>query len=146
MLKYSEGARNGLMVDGSLSSLISGSHIRLYSGSVPASPNDGIGSSDVLAIISVDGDGTGISFESTATGGVLRKLTAEQWNGEVLIGGVATYFRVVQPADTNGVSLSAVRIQGTIGVGGADLNLDSQTLLVGAIQTIDTCYLTMPEA
>lgn len=146
MLKYSEGLRNGLMVDGSLLSLIEGSEIRLYSGSVPPSPNDGVGASEVLCVITVDGDGTGIGFDGTASGGVLRKLDSEAWLGEVLISGSATYFRIVQPSDTDGVSFDSYRIQGTVGVGAADMNLDSQALLQGATQTIDTCYLTMPEA
>ena len=146
MLKYSEGARNGMMVGDSLSGLITGSVIRLYSGAVPPSPNDGIGSSDVLCVISVDDNGTGIGFEPTAVGGVLRKLTSQAWRGTNLMSGTATYFRIVDPADSDGVSTTAVRVQGSIGVGGADLNLDDVALILDAVQTIDTCFLTMPEA
>lgn len=147
MLKYSIGLRNGLMNVGSLSDLLTGCEIRIYEGPVPASPNDAVGVATKLCTITLDDTGAGLSFESTVTDGTLSKSFSEVWRGTCAETGVATFFRVVgDQGDSDGVSMTAYRIQGVVGVAGADMNLSNPGLTQGGVQTIDNFYLTMPES
>jgi hypothetical protein len=143
MLKYSEGLRNALMVTGPLRTLLTGGEIHIYSGPVPASPNDSIGSA--VKLVTINAAGSGVNFESTATGGTLVKSTSETWSGTAIADGAATFFRFVMPSDSEGVSSTAYRIQGTVAVAGADMNLTNPNIVTGAAQALDYFYLTMPE-
>lgn len=143
MLKYSEALRNALMVTGSLKSLIDGSEIRFYSGSAPSSPAEAI-SGTKLVTIKVGTDG--VTFEAEATGGTLVKNLSEVWSGTAAAAGTATHFRLVATADADGASPTAYRIQGSVGIAGADINVTNPTLAIGASQTLDYFYLTMPES
>ena len=146
MLRYSQGLRNALMAVDSLRGLLTGCEIRIYEGAPPPSPNDSVGAAVLLCTITLDDTGGGLGFEAVATGGTLTKSASEVWRGTNVATGVATFFRIVVPqSDADGVSFTAKRIQGTVGVAGADMNLSNPSLSAGGVQTIDNFYLTMPE-
>lgn len=142
-LKASTGIRSGLMVTGSMKSILDGGKIKIFAGAVPASPDDAE-SGTLLTTISLNSTATGLTFESTAAGGVLSKKGSEIWSGVNVAGGVATYFRFVASGDTGASSLTQPRVQGTVGVIAADMNLSSTTLTAGATQTIDNAAFTLP--
>jgi len=144
MLKYSEGIRNYMMVTGSLRDALTGGELRLYSGPVPVSPNDALGSATLL--LTYNNAGAGVNFEASANNGTLVKSLAETWTGSVVADGTPTFFRFVQPGDTGGVSTNNRRVQGTVGQAGADMNITNLTLVTGSLQALDYFYLTMPEA
>ncbi|MNR54753.1 hypothetical protein D3C85_1749930 [compost metagenome] len=50
------------------------------------------------------------------------------------------------PADTGDASTSAVRLQGTIGNVGKELNLNNTTMADGAVQTITDFFFAQPTA
>lgn len=141
--KYSVGLRNGLAVTGSLKSLLDGCFIRLYAGTPPASPNDAIGAATLLSEIS--NGGVGGTFEGVASDGTLVKSTSEVWTGVNVASGTASFFRVVKAGDAGDASTSAVRVQGSVGVAGADMNMTNPTLVSGAPQNFDYFFITMPE-
>ena len=99
-----------------------------------------------MVTISLNSTATGLTLQTAATGGVIAKATAETWSGINAAGGVATYYRHVAPGDTGALSTTEARIQGSIAVIGADMNLTSTTLSNGATQSIDFYTLSMPTA
>lgn len=69
----------------------------------------------------------------------------EVWSGLNVLGGTATHFRIVRPEDTGGLNTTtALRMQGAVGTSGAELNLNSINLALGATTTIDTAALNLP--
>lgn len=135
-VKTSTGLKNGLLVTGSLKSLLDLGKLRIFSGPVPADA-DAAETGTLLCVISNAGTATGLTFESTAAAGAVAKKTGETWSGTNVASGTASHYRFVANGDTGAASATDKRIQGTVGLVGADLNLSSLTLTSGAPQTID---------
>ena len=136
-MKRSTGLRNYMLASGSFKQALAGTVIRVYGGTAPASADDAIGAATLLCTISVDGDGTGVTLDATASGGVITKNTSEVWAGDVTASGTATFFRMEFAADTGAFSTTAVRMQGTVGLVGADLNFSSVNLTLGDARRIN---------
>lgn len=144
-INISTGLRNYLCVTGSMRSALAGKVIHLYSGTAPVNADAAItGSNTLLCTISVDGDGTGITFEATAVNGILTKTAAEEWTGTVLSNGTATFYRLATSADDQTLSTTAVRIQGSVDIVGADMNISNPTLVAAASQDLTYFTLTQP--
>ncbi len=138
-LNRSTGLRNKLLDTNSFKSIFALCFINIYSGSRPASADDAVpGASVLLATISKDGGVTGLSWDTAAAAGVLFKKQTEVWQEDaVLATGVAGWFRIYEAADTPAnASSTLARADGTIGVGGADLNLSTINLTSGVPLTI----------
>jgi hypothetical protein len=142
MIKTSTGLRNAVLGTSSLATALSGGKIRIFSGAQPDTA-DHAETGTLLCEISVNDTGTGLSFESPA-GGMMVKDAGETWSGTNLATGVATWYRHVGSADSGALSTSEPRIQGRMDVVGADLNLSSVSLTMGAIQTIDYYVIVWP--
>ena len=140
-LKLSTGLRDGLLDTSPFKTLLDASRLKLYSGAPPASADDAEGT--VLVSIGSDNADTHCHFEAAAVSGVLSK-NSDIWSGVAGATGTATYFRLVVNTDTGVLSTSEIRMQGTIGTSGADLNMSSVSIVNLATQTIDTFDLTMP--
>lgn len=80
----------------------------------------------------------------TPASGVISKETGQTWSGTNLVTGTAGYFRMVLPDDTAAESTTAIRIQGSVGTGGAELNLSSLSFTVDAVTTISGGDITLP--
>src|ERR1700743_1720013 len=136
----STGLANHVAVTGSLKDGLDGGFLMLFSGPVLASADAAIdGSSVLLCKISVGGDGTtGLTFDGTATGGVLTKTAAETWEGTNAATGTATFWRFCEAGDAGtALSTTALRLQGTIGTSVAsEMVLVSAALTSGNNQTI----------
>lgn len=144
-LKASTGLRNKILDTGALRTVLNLGFIKLYSGTVPATADAAIsGDSTLLTTISNNSTATGITFEAAAVGGVIAKKSSEIWSGVNAAGGVATYYRHIAPGDTGAASTTEARVQGTIAVAGADMNLTNTTLSAGATQTSDFYTLNLP--
>jgi len=144
-LKFSTGLRAGMLATNPLRTLLAGGEIRLYSGPAPASVDSALGGSNLLLCTIKTDAGAGLTFEATAPGGTITKSLAEVWQGEVVAAGTATFYRHVLASDTGAASTTAVRIQGNIGIAGADMNLSNIALVVGAIQKLEAYSITLPE-
>jgi len=136
-MKRSTGLRNYMLASGSFKAALAGTVLRIYGGAAPASADESIGSAVLLCTISVDGDGTGVTLDATASGGVIVKNPSEVWTGDVTTTGTASFFRMEFDADTGAFSTSAVRMQGTVGLVGADLNFSSINLAPGDARRIN---------
>lgn len=136
----STGLKAHLAVTGSLKDALDDGFLMLFSGPVPASADDAIdGSSVMLVQITKDGDGsTGLTFEATATDGILTKTAAETWEGAIAASGTVTFYRFVDSTDDGtSASTTAKRVQGTVGTSVAsDGVLTSVDLVSGNTQTV----------
>lgn len=147
MAKFSTGFRNKWLQCLSTvpaAPILAGVKMSLYSGPIPATADDSIGAATKLSTISNDATATALTFASVASDGTLTKNVSEIWRGVNAASGTASFYRIEEAADAGGLSTTLVRIQGTIAVAGADLNLSSVTLTSGASQTIDNYVVALP--
>ena len=143
-LKTSTGLRNGVLSGGSLKSLLNGGRINIYAGTPPATADDAVGGATLLCAITLNSTGAGINFDTAAAGRMLQKAPGEVWSGANVTGGVAAWYRHVAAGDGGTLSTTAPRVQGLVGVAGADLNLSSVSLVAGATQTVDYYSIAWP--
>lgn len=143
-LKASTGLRNQLLATAPLRSALNLGTIKIYSGTVPATADDAVGGATLLTTITNNSTATGLTMEADAVGGVLSKTITEVWSGVNVAGGSATFYRHVAPGDTGAYSETQARVQGSVGVSGADMNLTNTALSNGATQTIDFYTLNLP--
>lgn len=116
-----------------MAALLNGGKLRIYSGSQPASADDGIGGATLLAEL---------TFGSPAFGaGVAGVATANAITGDATADatGTAAWFRALQ---SNG---STVVYDGTVGAGGSfDCVLNTVAIQAGA--TVNITALTLTES
>jgi hypothetical protein len=136
-IQISTALRDHLLATGSLYNAVNGMLIRIYSGTVPASPEADATGNTLLCTISTSSSGTGLQFESAPVSGMLSKAAAGVWTGNCVASGTATFYRLGAVADTAAASTTAKRIQGTVGLAGADLNVTSTTFTNGEEKRID---------
>ncbi len=134
--KMSTGLCNKLLDTNPLKTIFNLGFLKIYGGSVPATA-DAAASATLLCTVSVSSGGTGVTFETTASGGVILKKSSETWSGVNAASGTATHYRLVAAGDTGASSTTEARIQGTVGTGGADMNLGSTSLTSAATFTIN---------
>lgn len=144
MLKVSTGLRNAMLDSEPLRDALDLGFLKLYSGTEPATADADLGAAVLLVTISVNGAGTGLTFEPAAVSGILSKEGDEVWQGTVASSGTAAFFRFVAPGDTGAASTTEARLQGSVGVLGADLNLSSVALTASAVQTINHFNVALP--
>lgn len=143
-MKRSTGLRNFMLVTGSLKAAMDGSVIKIFSGIEPANADAAIGAATLLCTISVNGTGTGVTIGVSAASGAVTKNPSEVWIGDVLVSGQASFWRMQKPADDNSNSTSAPRLQGTVGLIGADLNFSSINLISGDARRINNFVASIP--
>ena len=84
----------------------------------------------------------GLTFAAPVSG-VVSKSGVWSFNGVAV--GTAGWFRfIASSADGGGVSTTLERLDGSIAVSGADMNLSNISLTIGAPNTIDTFSYTAP--
>jgi archaellin len=74
---------------------------------------------------------------------MLTKAAAGVWTGNCVASGTATFYRLGAVSDTSAASSVALRIQGTVGLAGADLNVTSTTFTNGEEKRIDYYVIGM---
>jgi len=146
MAKISTGLRDHNLVSGSLKSGIDGGAIYVYSGTVPATADAALAGNTLLAVISNNAAGTGITMAAAAASGVLGKNAAEIWRGLIVADGVASFYRFASLTDAGALSAVDKRIQGTIGTVGADLNFSNVNFVSGNYRQIDNYNVALPTA
>ena len=148
-LKTSTGIRNYMLDTGPLRDALNLGFIIIYDGIAPLNADEAIGSqgtNNVLCTISNDATGVGITLEAAAADGSVAKAVAEIWRGTNGATGVATFYRHVGSADTGALSTTEPRVQGTIGLAGAEMNLSDTTLTIAGDQKVDYYLINLPTA
>lgn len=144
--RLSTGLVKKMMDTSPFRTLFAASFIDIYSGAQPASPDDAASGNKLVTIYS-DGASVGVNFDTTAPVGVLPKAPGETWSGTVLATGVAGYFRLREAGDPGtGASTTAVRYDGAVATSGAEMNLGSLTLTIGAPFIISSAIFTLPKS
>ena len=143
-MKISTGLRNHLLATGSLKAGLDGGVIRIYSGAEPAAADDSIGAAVLLCTISLNDGGTGITLDSTPSGGVIQKNPSETWSGTPVATGTGAFWRFSGTADAGGSSTTEKRAQGTIGTALADMIVASTTFTSGVLRQIDNAAFGLP--
>lgn len=152
-LKFSQGLRDAIINAGFKPTMDLGV-LEVYDSTRPSSADDSEGACTKILRITVGsaayttGSGVnGLNFD-TADAGVIEKAAAETWSGVGINGGgTATWFRFYAKAYDTGADSGTTycRVDGSVGTSGADLNLNSTTVVNGATTTIDQFTLTMAE-
>jgi hypothetical protein len=140
-LKLSTGLRDGMLDTSPFKTLLDASRLKIYSGSAPATADEAEGT--LLVSIGSDNADTHCHFEAAAVSGVLSK-NSDIWSGVAGATGTASYFRLVVNTDTGVLSTTEIRMQGSVGTSGSDINMSSVSIVNGATQTVDTFDLTFP--
>lgn len=143
MEKMSTGLCNmllgGVAGAGTLKAIVDGNFkLFIFGGPVPAKCDDALtipGTHQLLCTVA--NAGAPVNMDAAAALGVLPKANAEVWSGVNAAGGTATFYRFQKAGDANGLSTVEPRIQGTIGLGGADMNLGNVVLVAAATFTVN---------
>jgi hypothetical protein len=120
-LKYSNGTRDAQQT-GLITYAGSGSIIRLYDGTQPANANTAISTQTLLVSLTISGV-FGTDSNGTIT---LGSVT----NGTAVASSTATFFRIVKSDGTT------VVMDGSVGLSGADLNLNTTTISSSQVVSI----------
>lgn len=127
--KMSTGLCNKLLDTGSLKGTFNTAQIRIYSGTPPATADAAITGT---LIATVKQAGSSLGWDTSAVAGVLAK-GATAWTDPSAVGGVASHYRLVNAADADDLSTTSPRVQGTVGTGGADMNVGSTTITASSV-------------
>jgi len=142
-LRLSTGLRQQLLGTDDFLSTYNLSSINIYSGTQPATA-DAAATGTLLVTITVNGGGTKLTFDAPVAG-VISKAVAETWQGTTLVNGTAGYFRLITTAgDPDTLSTTEIRLDGSIAVSGADMNISSTSLVAPAVQTVSQFDITLP--
>lgn len=144
MAKLSTGLRNKLLDTAPLKTIFNLGFLELYSGTVPADADQSISGATLLVRFSNNNTTTGLTFASTASGGAITKNLAETWSKAAAGTGTATFFRLVAAGDTGTLSTTEARIQGSVGLAGADLNLASMSFTATTVYSCDSFTVSLP--
>ena len=144
MAKFSTGLRNYSLATGSIKQALANSEIRLFSGTPPAHADSALSGDSVLLCVLI-GDVGRFNFDATAADGILTKEPTLVIQGEILATGVPTFYRHVQAADTDGYSNAHVRIQGSVGLVGTDMELSNTSLVQGGMQRLSSHSVVLTE-
>ena len=147
-LMPSTGLRNKVLDTGSLKAALAGGFVHVYASAladIPATADAAIDPAKHTKLLTVYGDGVSAGVNlGTADGGAIGKAAGETWAGTVLVDGNAAFFRFVGSADTGAASTTEPRLQGRVGVSGAELNLSAMALTAGQTQTINFISISQP--
>ncbi|TFZ81388.1 hypothetical protein [Candidatus Macondimonas diazotrophica] len=143
-IQISSGLRNHMLISGSFKSGLDGGVLKIFAGAMPSTADADSSALTVLCTISLDATGTGITFASTVSAGILAKNASEIWRGQITATGTASFFRWMAISDTGALSTTEKRVQGTVGLAGADLNFSSLSFVSGNYKVIDSLNVALP--
>jgi hypothetical protein len=143
-IKASTGLRNKLLDTSPFKTVFNLSFLNVYAGAVPADADASVGGATLLCAYSNNNTATGLTFAAAAASGAITKNLGETWSHAAVGTGTATFYRLVAAGDTGGSSTTEARVQGTVGLAGADLNLASLSFSASTVYTVDTYTLSLP--
>jgi hypothetical protein len=140
-LRMSTGLRNAMLsgTNSSFRALFAGGILRLYTGSLPASPDSAVTGSLVCTFSA----GT---FGTTGTAGTVS-IAPNTVSGTCGIAGTIGYFRFSESSDGGTASTTTSRIDGTVDkpdTVGADLTLVNTIVLKDQVLSVVTASIGFP--
>ena len=148
-LNFSTGFKDAILDTGSLKATFDDGFITIYAGTVPANADADLGGATALVTYSDGGaapaGGTGLDLATAgAVAGAISKEPGQVWEGTAVATDTATFFRYRELVDAGGASTTAIRIQGTVGGGGADLFVTSTSFTSAVAYTLDMFSISIP--
>lgn len=143
-MKISTALAKAMLDTGSFKASLNGMKLKIYAGTEPASADAALGGATLLCTISDAGGAGALSWEASASGNTLQKLSSQVWSGVNAASGTAAFCRLELASDTGTASTTEVRVQGDVGIAGRFLNLSSTGLTSGATLTINSLAVTLP--
>lgn len=144
--RLSTGLRNAMLAGGGSGGFKGALHlgfIAFYSGPQPLTA-DSAASGTLLGTVSVNGTGTGLTFENPVAG-VISKAAAEAWRLTAVADGTAGWFRFYPAAGNPAVSSSTeARLDGTLGTANADVVVSNIAIRIGVPVTVDQFSFSLP--
>lgn len=130
-LKYSAALKNAQQ-NAITSTLGASAVLNIYAGTQPASPDTAISGQTLLASLTCNA-----TFAPAAAGGVLTLNSISNGTGTAGAGAGtnATFFRLTTSGGT-------AHIDGTVGISGADLNLNNTNIATGQTVSVTSFTLT----
>ena len=148
MIRFSTGLRNNLAGSTGLAASLANGVIEIRTGTQPASADNAasgtlLGTMTLASGAFTPGSPTnGLTFAAASGGSVSKTGT---WSFVGVAQGTAGWFRFKGNAvDAGGSSDTAIRMDGSCGSSGADLNLSNINITVGAPVTCDVFVYTQP--
>lgn len=147
-IRLSTALRTALAGTTGFAAVFANGVMEIYSGAQPANADAAV-SGTLLGTVTL-GSGAfapgapanGLTFAAAAAGAV-SKSGAWSFNG--IAAGTAGWFRLKgNAADAGALSTALPRLDGSVAVSGADLNLSNIAIAVGAPSTVDTFTWTQP--
>lgn len=147
-VRLSTGLRNNLAGTTGFAATFANGIIEVRTGAQPSSA-DVAPPGTLLGIVTLNSGafapgqpGNGLTFAAPANGAVSKSGV---WSFVGLANGTAGWFRLKANAlDNDSLSTTLPRVDGSIAVSGADLNLSNIAIAVGAPSTIDSFVWTQP--
>jgi hypothetical protein len=106
-------------------------NLEIYSGTQPATPDTALSGNTLLATLPLSATAFGAASAGTKTANAITSGTAGAT-------GTATFFRVYKSDGTTAV------IDGSVGTSGADLNLNTTSIVSGATVSVTSWTVSMP--
>jgi len=154
MVNLSTGLRAAMLGTSGLKTALAFGVINLYTGTQPADADSAIPPGTVLVgVISKDGaawvagaTANGLSMVGTSTAPNIDKAS-ENWQGTAIAAGTIGWGRFVgNPADAGVASLVLSRMDMSVGVAGANLNLANINCVAGTPLVITSFRYTLPKS
>jgi hypothetical protein len=121
-----------LMLDAGIGTTTNSGFIRIYDGTIAATASTAVGAQVLLAELTLNAD----SFPAAASNALTANaITAD---ASANANGTASWFRMLL---SNGTT---VVMDGTVSTSGADLNLNTTTIVLGANVSISSAVITQP--
>ena len=138
--KFSTGFRNALLDGSDVTTLFDNGQLHIYSGAQPADADTIEGAGTVLATVALP---VSNAFAASAVAGAIAKAgTWEDTSADAT--GTAAWFRLYANPVTTGASTTAIRIDGTVGVGASfDLDISNASITAADPVTIDTFSISI---
>jgi len=136
-LRFSTGLRNALLDTGSFRGQMSSKVVKIYGNASPPSNADAAVTGTLICTTNA------ITWETSASNGTIRK-SDDVVSGTNVIDGTATYFRICDATDTGASDPSKLRIQGTVGIAGSDMIVNSTMFSQGARTVVNTIEISIP--
>lgn len=115
-----------------VTSLLDGGKLRIYGGTQPANANASAGFGTLLAELTFGTPAYGPAVAGVAAANIIAEDASADASGQ------ATWFRALQPDDTP-------VFDGSVGTSGADLNLNTVSIVENAIVAVTSLTYTHPK-
>jgi hypothetical protein len=135
--RYKAAVLSGAIITiyASVGSGVSANGLAVVSSSTTVTTSDANMASGVTAV-------NGLTFGVESSGAISKSGT---WSGTATASGVPAWYRIVRKAsEAAGASTTYLRLDGSVSLSGADLNLSPCSQTSGVSQTIDTFSYTEP--